>query len=301
MVKRAFAAIGNFDGVHRGHQFLLAETAKLAADHDARAGVVVFEPHPRRFFNPDEPAFRLTTDKERERLLRAYGVEEIFTLTFDAALAALSPEDFVRSILKDRLDLVGVVTGAEFVFGKARAGDAALLAELCASVGIVARSLEPIAQRDGEEKIGSSAVRAALRAGDVGAAARLLGRPWRVGGVVAEGRKLGRTIGFPTANVTLGDLIEPKFGVYAVRIDVGGDTYGGVANFGRRPTVGSDAPLLEAHLFDFAGDLYGKSVNVSFVDFIRDEKKFDSIDALKAQIAADAAAARDRLSRADAG
>ncbi|MEL7490802.1 MAG: bifunctional riboflavin kinase/FAD synthetase [Pseudomonadota bacterium] len=289
------AAIGNFDGVHLGHQYLIAETVKLAAEAGAPAGVIVFEPHPRRFFRPQDPPFLLTTSPERTRLLKSYGASEIFTLIFDEAMAALTPEAFVRSVLHEQLGLSGVVTGTEFQFGRARAGDVTMLADLCADVGIAAHRVTPMTNEGAPEKIGSSVVRAALQEGDVRRAEALLGRRWSVEGVVAPGQKLGRTIGFPTANITLGDLVEPRYGVYAVMITVDGVDTPGVANFGRRPTVGAPAPLLEAHLFDFDGDLYGKTIRVAFADFIRAERKFDGIDGLKAQIARDCETARRLL------
>jgi riboflavin kinase/FMN adenylyltransferase len=282
----AAAAIGNFDGVHRGHQRLLAETIAFARSMNAPSGAVVFDPHPRRYFRPGDPSFLLTTSAQREKLLNAHGAERVMSLAFDASLAAMSPEQFVREILKGRLGLAGVVTGTDFRFGKGRSGDAEGLRALCEAAGMEALLVEPKREADGE-KIGSSAIRAALQSGDVLAAAAMLGRPWAVEGVVQSGQKLGRTLGFPTANMTLGDLVEPRRGVYAVSAIVDGGEHKGVANFGRRPTVGSPAPLLETHLFNFAGDLYGKTLEVRFVEFIRDEKKFDGLDALKAQIAAD--------------
>lgn len=292
--KGAVAAIGNFDGVHRGHQQLLAETAVFARSLDHPAGAVVFDPHPRRYFRPGDPPFLLTTPKQRERLLRDNGAGQVMTLTFDASLAALTPEQFVRDVLKQKLGLAGVVTGTDFRFGKGRSGDAAGLKRLCKEAGLAALLVSPKPEADGE-KIGSSAIRAALQAGDARAAASMLGRPWGVEGAVLPGQKLGRTLGFPTANMILGDLIEPRRGVYAVRASADGREHKGVANFGRRPTVGADAPLLETHLFDYAGDLYGKTMEVRFIDFIRDEKKFDGLDALKAQIAADSDKARKLL------
>jgi len=289
------AAIGNFDGVHLGHQFLIAETAALARAEGAAPGAVVFDPHSRRFFRPDDPPFLLTTPEMRNALLRECGVEQVYTLEFDAALAAKSPREFVFEILKKRLRLKAVVTGAEFQFGKGRAGDAEALSRLCAEAGMAAHQIEPRSPAPGHEKFGSSGVRQALREGDVKSAASMLGRPWSVSGAVLAGRKLGRTIGFPTANLVLGEQIEPLHGVYAIRVGVASRTFDGVANFGRRPTVGATSPLLEAHLFDFDGDLYGQAIEIAFVDFIRTETKFDGIEALKAQIKIDCAAAKAKL------
>ena len=290
------AAIGNFDGVHRGHQFLLTKTAEFAVEHGARVGAVVFTPHPRRYFDPECAAFNLTTPARRDALLRTYGVDEVLELAFDKNLATLAPEAFVREILKGKLNLAGVVAGADFRFGAGRAGDGDVLTSIGADAGLHVKIVDILAENPEAEKFGSSGVRNALRDGDVKLAAEMLGRPWSVSGAVEEGQKLGRTLGFPTANMVLGDLVEPRKGVYAVHVRLGEEQFDGVANFGRRPTVGVGDPLLEAHLFDFDGDLYGKTLEVSFVDFIRDEQKFDGLDALKAAIANDCDTARRILS-----
>ena len=295
MQERPVAAIGNFDGVHCGHQFLLRETKALADQLGAPSGVVVFDPHPRRFFKPDEAPFLLTTPQRRSALLKAYGVDEVISLPFNAELAALSPEAFVEEVLIGALNLQGVVTGAEFRFGKGRAGDAALLKKLFEAAGRSALTVTPLDQKEAAQKIGSSAVRNALREGEVTRATQLLGRPWSITGIVQEGRRLGRTIGFATANIFLGDILAPRFGVYAVMVKHGDKTYQAVANFGVKPTVGDHEPVLEAHLFDFDADIYGEELEVVFYDFLRAEQKFDGLDALKAQIAADAKAAREVL------
>lgn len=290
--RRLIAAIGNFDGVHRGHRRLMAKTVSFAQAEGAEPAAVVFDPHPRRYFKPDDPKFLLTSPARRKALLQDAGAREVLSLSFDASLAALSPGEFVNGVLKSRLGLMGVVTGTEFRFGVGRAGDAAALRVHCDAAGLAALLVEPKSERHDGLKIGSSEIRSAVATGEVKEAALMLGRRWSVDGIVSEGQKLGRTLGFPTANMTLGDLIEPRRGVYAVEIFAEGCRLGGVANFGRRPTVGAPAPLLETHIFDFDGDLYGKAIEVAFVDFIRDERKFDGLDALKAQIAADAIAAR---------
>ncbi len=292
---KLIAAIGNFDGVHLGHQHLLQQTAAFAAEHGAQAGVVVFDPHPRRFFQPEAPPFLLSSPAQRDEQLAAHGAKEILSLTFDRTLAAMTPEDFVRKVLAARLGLAGAVTGVDFRFGASRAGDGEALKALGENAGLAVKLVATVAGNPGAEKFGSSAVRAALKAGEVKKAAMMLGRPWSVRGRVVTGQKLGRTLGFPTANIVLGDLIEPRKGVYAVTANTGGAVYKGVANFGRRPTVGADAPLLEAHLFDFSGDLYGQEIDIFFEQFIRDEQRFDGLDALKAQIAADSAAALQML------
>ncbi|MFQ5564420.1 MAG: bifunctional riboflavin kinase/FAD synthetase [Parvularculaceae bacterium] len=294
----AVAAIGNFDGVHLGHRMLLAETAAFAREQGAPFAAVVFDPHPRRFFRPGDPPFLITTPEIRDALLRQEGVEDIMTLRFDAALAGLAPEDFVLGVLARDFGLSGVVVGEDFRFGKGRAGDADALSRFGKKAGLAVRLVAPKWEEGHTEKIGSSGVRAAIRDGDMKAAARVLGRPWTVRGRVEEGQKLGRTLGFPTANLTVGPLIEPRRGVYAARATLRGKAYDGVANFGRRPTVGEGAPLLEIYLFDFDGEFYGEIIDIALIDFIREERKFDTLDALKAQIAADCETARAMLSKA---
>ena len=295
--KNFICALGNFDGVHLGHRHLLNETAAFAREHGAAPGAVLFDPHPRRFFRPGDPPFLLTAPAQRDALLREAGAEAIFAIPFDHALASMTPGGFVNDVLKDRLGLKGVVTGADFRFGKGRAGDGAALKALGEAAGLKVKLVETLASNPQAEKFGSSAVRAALQAGEPDKAAAMLGRPWSVIGKVGEGRKVGRTIGFPTANMTLGELIEPRKGVYATRATIGAKTYDAVSNFGRRPTVetGESPPLLETYLFDFDGDLYGREVEIAFIAFLRDEKKFDGLDALKAQIAEDSAQARALL------
>lgn len=290
------AAIGNFDGVHRGHRFLLEQTIAFASSIGAEAAAVVFDPHPRRYFRPGDSPFLITTRAPRDALLRAAGAAEVFSLAFDNELARLTPEAFVRDILKSRLGLKAVVTGRDFRFGAGRAGDAESLSALCRSHGIRPFFVDPLADQPHTDKIGSTAVREAILTGAMDRAAALLGRPWRVEGVVENGRQIGRTLGFPTANLTLGDLIEPRRAVYAVRAIVNGRVFDAVANFGRKPTVGDAAPLLEIHLFEFSGDLYGQSISVDFIAFLRDERKFDGLGALKTQIAADCVEARRKLS-----
>lgn len=286
--QKPIAAIGNFDGVHLGHQYLLRETIKLAAQENVPAGVVVFDPHPQRFFRPNDPAFLLTTSMQRDALLLDYGADFVLPLNFDAEMAGLTPEAFVRRILHEELNLGGVVTGSEFQFGKGRVGNVETLKSLCAEAGIQAYQIAPLSKHVDSDKIGSSAVRQALRDGDVKCAEQLMGHPWSVSAVVEKGRELGRTIGFPTANLRLGELVEPKYGVYAVTVLVDRhEPYNGVANFGCRPTVGSDVPLLEVHLLNFDGDIYGETIEVAFVDFIRPEQKFDGLEALQKQIAID--------------
>ncbi|MEL6506695.1 MAG: bifunctional riboflavin kinase/FAD synthetase [Pseudomonadota bacterium] len=289
--KSVCAAIGNFDGVHRGHQYLINQAREFANIHNLSVGVVLFEPHPRRFFQPNTPAFLLTDPAQRDHLLRANGVDVIHALTFSSALATLTAEKFVYDILLGQLALKGIVVGDEFRFGKDRLGDAEMLTRLAAAKDVPVKTITPLAPGSASagppEKIGSSGVRVALEAGDIATANAMLGHVWTVRGTIIEGQKLGRTLGFPTANLKLGEVIAPRHGVYAVKITVNGTIWPGIANFGRKPTVGDHTPLLEVHLFDFAGDLYGQTIDVAFHGFLRAEEKFDGLDALKAQISRD--------------
>ncbi|PWE16937.1 bifunctional riboflavin kinase/FMN adenylyltransferase [Marinicauda salina] len=292
------AALGNFDGVHRGHRAVLDAAAALAAERGTVAVAAVFKPHPRRYFRPDIAPFRLMSDAQRARALAAAGAARIHVIPFGPELAAMSPEAFARDVLAGGLGLDGVVTGGDFRFGKDRAGDAAMLATLGERHGFTARAAPEVDDADGT-KISSTAIREALGRGEPETAARLLGGAWRIEGVVARGDERGRTLGFPTANIGLGDYVRPRFGVYAVRATVPGRDapVPGVANIGRRPTVDGEDERLEVHLFDFEGDLYGSTLEVAIEHFIRPETKFDGLDALKRQIAADSEQARARLGR----
>ena len=292
---RYIAAIGNFDGVHRGHQHLLAETIAFARNHGCRPAALTFDPHPRRYFRADDAPFLLTAPGLRNDLLRRYGAEKVFILTFDAALSSQTPETFMAKTLKDELGLAGVVAGAVFRFGKGRSGGIEALQTIGEEAGLLVRIAEVVAEEPFAEKYSSSDARTAIADGDMERAAHILGRPWTVRGRVADGQKLGRTLGFPTANVTLGDVMEPRRGVYATRAIINGKAYNAVSNFGRRPTVGETAPLLETHLLDFDGDLYGADIDIEFIAFLRDEQKFDGLDALKAAISSDCELAREIL------
>lgn len=291
------AAIGNFDGVHLGHRAVIAAAKDKAAALGRPLSVVTFEPHPRRFFKPDLPPFLLASPRRKIETLAALGVELCFALRFDAALAAQAAQAFVAKVLLGALDLAGIAAGHDFAFGRGRGGTSQTLADALHAAGREALIVAP-ARTPGAEIYSSTAVRNALKAGDVSSAAALLGRPFSVDGRVRHGDKRGRTIGFPTANLALGACLPPAYGVYAVRVAgaVAGSLVGGVANLGVRPTVGGDAaPRLEVHLFDFDGDLYGRRLQVAFEAFLRPERKFADFAALKSQIAADANAARARL------
>lgn len=298
-------AIGNFDGVHRGHQAVLEATARAAASVAGPLAVMVFEPHPRAFFRPDLPLFRLTPLEVKAHLMAGLGVDCLAVLDFDARLASLPARDFVADILVRDLGARHVVIGYDFCFGKGRQGNAELLRTMGAELGFGVTVVERVnVGEDGATPYSSSEIRRLLRAGEPAAAAGLLGYWWTVIGEVIEGDRRGRTIGFPTANIRLTGQGEPQLGVYAVRVrpvdGPPGDVWAGVANLGRRPTFDKQDILLEVHLFDFAGDLYGRRLIVEFIDFLRPERKFSGLDALKAQIAADAGQARDihaRLAR----
>ena len=283
-------ALGNFDGVHRGHQALIANTAKQAHTLDAPVVVLTFEPHPRRFFVPDTGPFRLTLPPAKTRLLEEQGVQAILAQRFDEAFAALPADAFVDEVLLQGLAARHVVCGYDFTFGARRGGNVEKLRKLGHERGFGVTVLDPV-MREGEI-YSSTRIREALRAGWASEAAELLGRSWEIEGVVEQGDQRGRTIGFPTANVALGEHLRPRFGVYAVRVLVEGTWRDGVANLGKRPTVGKLQENFEVHLFDFAGDLYGQTLRVALVDFIRPEMKFAGLDQLKAQIAADAQSAR---------
>lgn len=286
----ATVAIGNFDGVHKGHQALLQHARALGG----KLGVLVFEPHPQEFFRPDTPRFRLTPFRAKARLLEHNGVDLLFALHFDAAFASLSADEFIEKVLVQGLGVRHVIVGEDFCFGKGRKGNLALLQARSKELGFGVTTFSLIGEGD-LSKISSTNIREALRDGKPEVAAALLGHPWTVEGRVEGGDRRGRTIGFPTANVSLEGYLEPALGVYAVRVEIGGRKYGGVANFGRRPTFDKKDVLLEVHIFDFEGDIYGQPIVVSFISFLRPEMKFPGLDALKAQIAKDSEAARALL------
>ncbi len=271
----ASAAMGNFDGVHRGH----ASVISLARREGAPLGVVTFEPHPRRFFAPDAPPFRLMNAAARAHRLEKLGVDVLFSLPFDKALAGLEPEAFARDILSDGLGLSHVVVGDDFRFGKARAGDVAALRAFGDRFGFDVTVAPMLAGEAG--RVSSTAIREALARGEPEAAARMLGHRHRIEGTVCHGDKRGRDLGFPTANLLLEDLLLPKFGVYAVEVDVldgpQAGRYDGAASLGVRPTFGVNAPNLEIYLFDFSADLYGRELSVALVSFLRGEERFDDV------------------------
>lgn len=288
----ASAAIGNFDGVHLGHISVI-ETARKA-DPDAPLGVVTFEPHPREFFAPNAPPFRLMRREARAHRLQKLGVERLYELNFNAALASLSPEDFARDVLSEGLGLRHVVVGADFRFGKGRSGGADDLQRFGAQMGFGV-TVAPLLS-EARDTVSSTAIRTALSEGRPRDAAAMLGHWHRIEGPVIGGEQRGRALGFPTANMSIAGLHPPAFGVYAVLVDILSGphkgSYRGVASLGVRPMFGENRPNLETFLFDFTGDLYGTHLSVALVDYLRAEQKFDGLDALIAQMQDDCARAR---------
>jgi len=292
----AIVAIGNFDGVHRGHRAVIGAALKRASTLGHKAAALCFTPHPRRFLRPQESMFELSGEREKLRLLAASGLDGAIVMNFDAALAGTSAEDFVAKILVGALRIGGAAIGFDFHFGKNRAGSPGFLTEQGAHLGFSVDIVPPL--EDEGRPVSSGAVRDALTAGRVVEATELLGAPWFVSGEVIHGVQRGRDLGFPTANLKLDASCGLKHGIYAVRVDVAGTRYDGVASFGRRPMFDDGSPLLEVFLFDFDGDLYGQTIDVAFIGWIRHEQKFESIDALQRHMMADVGQARDALKRA---
>ena len=287
----AATALGSFDGVHRGHRAVIASAAAAARRLGAPLGVVTFEPHPRRLFSPDAEPFRLTNPAQQARALADLGVERLYRLPFDAELAALSDEAFAQEVLAEGLGVRHVSAGADISFGHGRTGSPAALKAYGQKFGFEVSIVSLV--EDGGAKCSSSAIRQALTDGRPEDATELLGRPFAIEGVVVHGDHLGRTIGFPTANMSLGDYVRPKPGIYAARTRLcDGREIAGVAYIGRRPTVNGVDERLEVNLFDFDEDLYGHTLETDLVAFIRGDQKFDGLDALVAQMNRDCAAAR---------
>jgi riboflavin kinase/FMN adenylyltransferase len=284
-------ALGNFDGFHAGHQAVVGRALALARERGVPALVASFDPHPARLFRPDLPPFALTSVAQRLDLFATFGMDGGVILPFDRALADQTAEQFVAEWLIGRLGVSGVVTGGDFTFGRGREGDVTRLSALMAKAGGIGEVVPAVCDRDGI--ISSTRVRQALMAGDPGAAAALLTRPFTVRGLVQHGAKLGRQLGFPTANMVLGDYVRPAYGVYAVRARLAdGVLVPGVANLGVRPMIEPPEELLETWLLDWDGDLYGQEIEVELIAFLRPEMKLAGLEALKAQVMADAEAAR---------
>ena len=293
-------AIGNFDGVHLGHQAVIGHAVSRAEALAIPSAVLTFEPHPRMLFKPESEPFRLTPLRPKAHAIEALGIDVMVVLAFDRALSQKSAEDFVEDVLVTGMAVGHVVVGEDFVFGHDRLGTVESLARMGDRLGFTVTALKPVAGPEGTV-YSSTAVREALKAGEPRRAAALLGRAWEIEGRVEHGDARGRQLGFPTANIGLGEYLRPAFGVYAVQagVDHGAETewHPGVANLGRRPTVAGSVERLEVHLFDFEGDLYGRHLRARLIEFLRPEKKFDGLDALRAQIARDCTAARALLAR----
>jgi riboflavin kinase/FMN adenylyltransferase len=296
--KGAVVAMGNFDGVHLGHRAVITAALQMGRAHGRPALALTFEPHPRRFFSPNTPQFRLTDEAAKLRLLAATGLEGAVVMTFDKARAGTSAQDFIHHDLIGRLGISGIAVGYDFHFGKGRVGSPSLLVNEAPRLGIEV-DVQPHVDIE-ERPVSSSAIRMALAEGQIEDATRMLGGPWFITAEVIHGEKRVRELGFPTANIRLDNNCGLKHGIYAVRVGRGAERYDGVASFGRRPTFDNGAPLLEIFLFDFEGDLYGAVLDVAFIGFIREELKFDSVDALVKQMNDDSARARAQL-KASAG
>ena len=291
-LRRAVIAIGNFDGVHRGHQAVIGQTISIAQRLGVPAGALTFEPHPADYFAGRPVLFRLTEAEEKLRLLQGHGLDGVVTLAFNAALANLSAEQFIADVLVRRMAIGAVVVGADFLFGKNRFGSAAYLSDAGGRYGFQVHVLQKLAPTEESVALSSSAIRLALESEDLAGAQRAMGHSYAVSGTVQAGRRLGRTLGVPTANIALPPTNRLAFGVYAVWATVEGKRRPAVASFGVRPSVDNGAPLLEVHLLDFEGDLYGRTMRVEFAYWIRGEAKFDTLEALKAEMLRDLARAR---------
>ena len=296
----AVVALGNFDGVHLGHRTVIAAAQKMAEDAGQMAFALSFEPHPRSFFNPAAPHFRLTNERAKLRLLAGTGLDGAVVLAFNAARAATSAQDFINHELVQRLGVSGISVGDDFHFGKGRSGSPATLAEQGQRLGFKVHIQSHIDLAG--LPISSSAIRAALAEGHIRDATAMLGGPWFVSGTVIHGQKRGRNLGYPTANIRLDPHVDLRHGIYAVRVGLGGGSdpkrHDGVASYGRRPTFDNGPPLLEVFLFDFNADLYGQTLDVAFIEYLRDELKFDSVPALIRQMDDDSLRARAMLEAA---
>jgi riboflavin kinase / FMN adenylyltransferase len=291
----AILALGNFDGFHLGHQAVVGEAVRQAREQGRPAIVATFDPHPVRHFRPDTPPFRLTTLDQRQDLFAKAGADAMLVFHFDDAFAGMMAQDWVEQWLCGKFHVAGIVTGEDFVFGKGRSGTSTSLRELGALHGFAASAVASV--HDAAGPVSSSRIREALQAGDCDTAARLLTRPFAIRGTVQHGDKVGRTIGYPTANIDLGSYLRPRFGIYAVTGRLAdGRVLRGAANIGIRPTFEPPKELLEPHFFDFAEDLYDQEIEIAFRHFLRPEAKFDSLDALIAQMEQDCDQARAVLS-----
>lgn len=297
--------LGNFDGVHCGHQAVFSRSRDIARGAGVPLVAVTFEPHPRSYFRPQDPPFRLTPFRNKAHHLEKLGVDLLMVLHFDEAMHHMSADSFVHDVLVGGLNVSHVVVGYDFVFGFNRVGNTAFLAALGAQYGFGVTIVEPV-RSESDGVYSSTLIRDHLRAGQPAEAAALLGRPFEFEGRVRKGNAMGRDLGYPTANLDFGEYLRPAFGIYAVRVGIDRPDelvwHDGVASFGIRPTIGKDEePILEAHIFDFSGDLYGLHLRVQLIDYIRPELKFDGLDALAAQIEDDCRVARRILANTDLG
>src|SRR5487761_1811789 len=289
-------AMGNFDGVHLGHRAVIDAALRMGRAHGRPALAVTFEPHPRSFFSPNTPQFRLTDETGKLRLLAGTGLAGAVVMIFDRRRAGTTAQDFIHHDLIERLGISGIAVGYDFHFGKGRVGSPGLLVDEAPRLGI---EVDVQAHVDiAERPVSSSAIRMALAEGQIDEATAMLGGPWFINGEVIHGEKRGRDLGYPTANIRLDKNCGLKHGIYAVRVGLGERRFDGVASFGRRPTFDNGAPLLEIFLFDFKGDLYGEALDVAFIGFIREELKFDSVEALIRRMEEDSTRARARLAAA---
>ncbi len=298
-LRGSVVALGNFDGFHLGHQAVAGEAIAQAKAAGRPAIIATFDPHPVRYFVPDAAPFRLTSLDQRQRLFAAAGADAMLVFDFDASLAATTAEDFIAKLLVEHLGVSAVVTGEDFTFGKGRDGNIDVLRKVGAAHGLGCTAMGPVSDESGV--ISSSRIREALQAGDCATATRLLTRPFAVEGIVQHGDKNGRLLGFPTANIDMGNYLRPRYGIYAVKGRLpakspnGGRVLNGAANLGIRPSFDPPKELLEPHFFDFAEDLYGQCVEVELHAFIRGEAKFDSMDELRDQMTKDCDVAREIL------
>jgi len=292
--KGAVIALGNFDGLHRGHQAVIAEAKSIADGIGAPLGIGLFRPHPYRYFKPDAPPFRLMSAEVRAEIMPSLGVDKLYEIPFDENLREMDDTAFVEQVLHKGLGIKHVVVGEDYGFGKNRCGNVESLTRLCAERGIGVTPMKPVGLHKLYGKYGSTEIRKALQQGDVFHAAHMLSRPWIVDGVVQKGQQLGRALGFPTANLSLGDLVVPKLGIYCVETRLPGEIMWrpSIASLGTRPTVGGEGVLLETFIFDFDQNIYGQCIQVRFRSFIRGEEKFDDLEALTVQMKKDEAGAR---------
>ena len=293
-LRGAIVALGNFDGFHFGHQAVAGKALSWAREESRPAIIATFDPHPVRFFKPDLPPFRLTSLDQRQRLFADAGASAMLVFQFDAGLAGTTAEDFITKLLVDRFGAAGVVTGADFTFGKGAKGNIEVLREVGAAHGLKSEAVSPIS--DSDDVISSSRIRAAVKEGDCEEAGRLLTRPFAIQGEVIHGDKNGRILGYPTANIDIGEYLRPKYGIYAVKgLLPDGRVLKGAANLGIRPSFDPPKELLEPYFFDFAEDLYGQTIEVELHHFLRGEQKFDDLEALKVQMEKDCDKARELL------